>query len=131
MKKIIILLLFTSALFGEARYICLVEQVYDAYTLNTFEKNGIDSVDKMIFTLNNNVLIHHYKNYDQQDKQVKYLKSSTGTSTVCLNSGIKKVTYTEYRQNSLTPIIIYSFDNFSKIIRVNMEMIGTYSCTKF
>ena len=131
MTKILFFLLLVSSLFGESRYICTIKQAYDAYTLKTFHSFGHEATDKMIFTLNNGTLTHHYKNFKKEDSQIIYIKSSSGNTTMYPSSGIEEVKFTEYRQNSSTPITIYSFDNFNKIIRVNMESIGTYTCTKF
>lgn len=131
MKKVLIFLLLASSLFGESRYICTIQQIYNAYTLKTFRSFGIDSIDKMIFTLKNGKLTHHFKNYKKEDSQIVYINKSSGNTTMYKSSEIEKVKFTEFQQNSSTPIIIYSFDNFNKIIRINMESIGTYSCTKF
>jgi len=132
MKKIVaLLLLFVNILFGESRYVCTLKQLYDAYSFNTYSKFGTVAVDTMVLTLNNNTLTHNFKDVNKKDAQVKYEKKSEGTTTVLTGTVLEKVKYTEYQQNSSTPIIIYSFDNFNKMIRINMETVGTYSCTKF
>ena len=78
----------------------------------------------MVLTLNGDVLTHKNKN-----GVVEFINKAS-VKNYSINDK-KDINVTIYHQNNSGSIIIYSYNDFDKIIRVNMETTSSYTCVPF